>query len=368
MLRASDLSSADGLRGFALGDIAAAELFDDQAQHAMASRWVQLARDHGALTALPIALNQQSTFEEEAGRFDAARSCYAEAFEISAATGNPGVLGTEGVSELHQLAWRGREADARRAAAAIGREVIDTGRGAQSIWVEYCLVVLELGLGNYQAALRSALSVYEDDGPHFGTHVLPDLVEAATRCGQAGPAEAALGRLAERAIASGTPLALGLLARSQALLAADNDAESLYQEAIGHLEQCRARSQLARASLVYGEWLRRQRRRRDARGQLRTAHEMLASMGAGAFAERARIELLATGERARQRTAEVQDELTPQEAQIARLVSEGESNRHIAAQLFLSPSTVDYHLRKVFRKSGVTSRTQLARVMAADHP
>jgi len=198
--------------------------------------------------------------------------------------------------------------------------------------------------------------------------VLPDLVEAAARCGEAGLAEAGLGRLSERAVACGTPLALGLLARSKALLAGDDDAEHLYAEAIAHLQQSRARPQLARAYLVYGEWLRRQQRRRDARGQLRTAHEMFTAMGAEAFAERARIELLATGERARQRTAQAAEELTPQEAQIARLVSQGESNRDIAAQLFLSPSTVEYHLRKVFRKTGVTSRTQLARAMAADRP
>jgi DNA-binding CsgD family transcriptional regulator len=225
--------------------------------------------------------------------------------------------------------------------------------------------VLELGLRNYQAALNCTLVVYDDDAPLYGAVVLPDLVEAATRCDEAGPAEAALGRLAERAVASGTPLALGLLARSRALLADDAGAEPRYQEAIGYLKACRTAPQLARAHLVYGAWLRRQRRRRDAREQLRTAHDMFESMGAEAFAERARMELLATGERARQRRAQTQDDLTPQERQIARLVSEGGSNRDIAAQLFLSPSTVDYHLRKVFRKTGVTSGTQLARAMAA---
>ena len=365
MLRAGDLSPQEGLRLSWLGCFAAAELFDDQAQHAIASRWVQLARDYGALTALPVALNAQSSFAEVAeGRFDVAAACFTEASEISAATGNPGVFGTAGVSEAFELAWRGRETDARRVAAAVAGEAAGAGRGGQNNWVQLGLAVLELGLGNYQAALQCVLGVYDDDAPFTGTHVLPDLVEAATRCGQTGIAEAALGRLAERAAAAGTPLALGLLARSRALLAGDADAEPFYAEAIGHLGQCRAVPQLARAHLVYGEWLRRQRRRRDAREQLRTAHEMFTAMGAGAFAERARIELLATGERARQRTAETETELTPQEAQIARLVSQGHSNRDIAAQLFLSPSTVDYHLRKVYRKTGVTSRTQLARTMA----
>ena len=373
-LRARDLSPQEGLRRLHLGCPAAADLFDDQAQHALAIRWVQLARDLGALTALPVALNNQSIFAEvPAGRFDAARACFAEAFEISAATGNPGIVGTAGFAELFELAWRGRETDARRIAAAVTREATDAGRGTQIIFAQYSLAVLELGLGNYQAAVQCALSVFQDDHPFLGTHVLPDLVEAAVRCGETGLADAALGRLAERAAAAGvaaagTPLALGLLARSRALLTSDDNAEPLYAEAIGHLGQCRSVPQLTRAHLVYGEWLRRQRRRSDARGQLRTAHDMFTAMGAGAFAERARIELLATGERARQRTAGTEHVLTAQEAQIARLVSEGGSNRDIAAQLFLSPSTVDYHLRKVFRKTGVASRTQLARTMAADRP
>ena len=366
LLRADDLSPQESLRGLGLGCIAAADLFDDQAQHALAVRWVQLARDQGALTALPLALTIQGAFAEvAAGRFDAARACFAERSEILAATGNPGVAGTACTAEAYELAWRGRETDARRVAAAAAREATSAGRGAQSVLAQHCLAVLELGLGNYRAALQNVLGVCDDDAP-LSALALPDLVEAATRCGETGVAEAALGRLAERALAADTPLALGLLARSRALHAADADAEPLYQEAIEYLGKCQAAPQLARAHLVHGEWLRRQRRRRDAREELRTAHDMFESMGAEAFAERARAELLATGEHARKRVAETENELTPQEAQIARLVSQGDSNRDIAAQLFLSPSTVDYHLRKVYRKTGVASRTQLARTMAAD--
>jgi len=156
---------------------------------------------------------------------------------------------------------------------------------------------------------------------------------------------------------------VGLLARSQALLAADAEAASLYEESIDHLGRSSAKPELARSHLLFGEWLRRQGRRRDARDQLRTAHDMLASMGIEAFAERARVELLATGEHARKRTVETQVELTPQERRIARLVRDGARNQEIAAQLFISPSTVQYHLVKVFRKLDVTSRTQLARIL-----
>jgi DNA-binding CsgD family transcriptional regulator len=168
--------------------------------------------------------------------------------------------------------------------------------------------------------------------------------------------------------AAGAPWGLGLLARSRALLAHGTDAEPLYQEAIAVLEGTRTRLDLARTRLLYGEWLRRQRRRREARGRLRTAYDMLAHMGAEAFAEHARIELHATGERPRKRSPGTADELTPQEAQIARLVSAGGTNRDIAAQLFISPATVEYHLRKAFRKLGVTSRTKLARAISDRGP
>jgi DNA-binding CsgD family transcriptional regulator len=225
------------------------------------------------------------------------------------------------------------------------------------------MVILELGLGRYEAALGSASKVYRDDPPYLGTHVLPDLVEAAIRAGKPSTARSALERLADRALASGTALAAGLLARSQALLATSTGAESLYQEAIEHLRKAAETAQVARAHLLYGEWLRRQRRRRDAREQLRTARDMFDAMGFAAFAQRSRGELLATGERASRRTGEATERLTPQEMQVARLVAEGCSNRQVAAQLFISPNTVEYHLQKVFRKVGVSSRTQLARTL-----
>jgi DNA-binding CsgD family transcriptional regulator len=186
-------------------------------------------------------------------------------------------------------------------------------------------------------------------------------VEAAVRAGRRELAERALHRLADRAPATGTSLATGLLARSRALIAAPDDARPEYEAALQLLARTRNAPQLARAHLLFGEWLRRQRRRREAREQLRTAHEMFEAMGLARFAERAGAELRATGERARKRDIGTPEELTPQESHIAALVSNGEANRDVAAQLFISPSTVEYHLRKVFRKLGVSSRTQLAR-------
>jgi DNA-binding CsgD family transcriptional regulator len=184
-------------------------------------------------------------------------------------------------------------------------------------------------------------------------------------CGDTDAPQAALGRLSESARASRTPWALGLLARSSALLARDEDAEALYQDALDHLGRSGVATELARAHLLYGEWLRRQRRRRDARLQLRVAHDMLQAMGAAGFAHRASVELLATGEHARTRVIETRDQLTPQEQQVARLAADGESNAEIAAQLFISPHTVAYHLRKVFGKLSMSSRNQLAGAMGA---
>jgi DNA-binding CsgD family transcriptional regulator len=190
--------------------------------------------------------------------------------------------------------------------------------------------------------------------------MLPNLVEAAVRAGDPGTARAALARLGERAGASGTPWALGVLARSRALLADDAEAESLYRQAARHLAGTSLATERARTDLLYGEWLRRQKRRTEARSALRSAHDAFADMGAAAFAERARTELLATGQRARPRTAAADSSLTPQEARVAALAAQGATNAEIATRLFITTSTVEYHLNKIFRKLNITSRRHLA--------
>ena len=220
--------------------------------------------------------------------------------------------------------------------------------------------VLYNGLGRYDAAMAAALRVTDRAELVPVNWVLPELIEAASRAGAQDLTAATNRNLTDRSKASGTDWALGIAARSHALLADDEHAEELYAEAIERLARTRVAVDLARAHLLYGEWLRRQHRRVDARKQLRTAHEMFTDFGMAAFAERARIELRATGERLRERTAETLDQLTPQESQVSRLAAQGSTNREIAAQLFISPSTVEYHLRMAFRKLDVKSRTQLA--------
>ena len=329
---------------------------------------MQLARDQGALTALPVALTNQSTFAEVvAGRFDAARACFAEASEISAATGNPGVVGTAGVAEVYELAWRGRETDARRVAAAVAREATERRpRCTERHGAQYCLAVLELGLGNYQAALQCALGVYEDDAPLSGTHVLPNLVEAAARCGETGwPRPRSGGSPSGRSRPA--PRWRSGCSPGPGRCSPPTPTPSPYTRRPSSTWGSAGR----RPSSPAPTWCTANGCAASAAAATRASScaprtRCSTSMGAEAFAERARAELLATGEHARKRDAETENELTPQEAQIARLVSQGDSNRDIAAQLFLSPSTVDYHLRKVYRKTGVASRTQLARTMAAD--
>jgi DNA-binding CsgD family transcriptional regulator len=226
--------------------------------------------------------------------------------------------------------------------------------------------VLYNGLGRYEEALAAARQAREHKHVHLSMWALPELIEAAARTGNPRIAGDALDRLTGATRAAGTNFGLGLEARSRALLSEAEAAEGSYCEAIDRLSRARRRPSLARAHLLYGEWLRRQRRRRDARDQLRTAFSMFDAMGMEAFARRARTELRATGERARPRSPEAPEVLTPQEEQIARLVTEHLSNREIAARLFISAGTVEYHLRKIFRKLGVSSRTQLARTFRDD--
>jgi DNA-binding CsgD family transcriptional regulator len=225
--------------------------------------------------------------------------------------------------------------------------------------------VLCNGLGRYEEALAAAQQASEDSPADlFGTWAVAELIEAAARSGAPERAAGALRRLSAAARASGSDWALGLEARSRALVSEGETAEALYREAIDRLGRTRVRMELGRAYLVYGEWLRRAHRRIDAREQLRTAHQMFAAMGAGAFAERAARELGATGERVRKRTTGTPAQLTAREAQIARLASDGLTNPEIAAQLFMSPRTVEYHLRKVFIKLAISSRNQLLGALA----
>jgi len=262
---------------------------------------------------------------------------------------------------LALAAFRGREPDASRLIRETTEDFVARGEGMGLTLAQWATAYLHNGLARYDIALAAAEQAAED--PHelwFSPWTMVELIEAATRSGQNDRAASALEVLSETTKASGTPWAQGIEARSRALLAEGEAAETLYRDAIQRLRPTRLRVDLARTHLLYGEWLRRERRRIDARAELRTAHQLFSDFGMEAFAERARVELEATGERARKRTVDSLGELTPQEAQISRLAAQGSTNREIAGQLFISPSTVEYHLRKVFRKLGVKSRTQLA--------
>jgi DNA-binding CsgD family transcriptional regulator len=354
--RGDELSSEDGIRWLWLACRTAMDLWDDESWFVLSVRQVQLARDAGALTVLPLALNLRAGIHLFAGEFAAAQTLSEEAHAVSEAIANPEVPH----ARLFLAAWRGQEAETSRLTAAGDRDATARGEGRTIGVGKYVTAVLYNGLARYEDALTAAQEVteYPQDLTFF-TWGLVELIEAATRCGEADLAAAGLRRLSELTRTSGTDWALGVEARSRALLGDGEAAEPLYRQAIEALERTRVRVELARAQLLYGEWLRRELRRLDAREQLRTAHSQFTEFGMEAFAERARVELKATGEHARRRTVETRDDLTPQEAQISRLAANGATNQEIAAQLFISPSTVDYHLRKAFRKLGVKSRHQL---------
>jgi ATP/maltotriose-dependent transcriptional regulator MalT len=263
-------------------------------------------------------------------------------------------------------AWQGQEAQASELIEATARAATARGLGRMVSYANYASSVLYNGLGRHDAACNPAWRAFERDELGYGPYVVPELAEAASRTGDVALVRAALRWLSECTRAAPTEWALGIQARVRALLSEGEAAERHYRESIARLGRTRVRVQLARAHLLYGEWLRRQRRRLDARAQLRTAHEMLEAMGIEGFAERARRELQATGETARKRTVETREELTAQEAVIARLAREGLSNPEIGSRLFISERTVQSHLGKVFAKLAISSRGQLDQVLASD--
>jgi DNA-binding CsgD family transcriptional regulator len=336
------------------------DLWDDDAFHALATGAVRLARDIGALALVPVALVYRSGAHMFAGEFAEASRLIQEADAIAVATGNAPLM----YARILLDAWRGVEVEAMKLITAGLEGATPEGEGRVPALAGYAAAILNNGLGRYEAAMDNAKRGSDEGDFGYSGASLPELVEAATRCGQPEVAAAALHRLEEHARAAGTDWALGVLARSRALTGVGEDADAFYREAIERLERTLIRVELARAHLLYGEWLRREHRRVDAREQLRTAHEMFSRFGAEAFAERARRELTATGEKVRRLTVETRDVLTPQEAQVARLAQDGRTNPEIGAELFISPRTVEYHLHKVFTKLDINSRKELRAALA----
>ncbi|MFV2142783.1 ATP-binding protein [Isoptericola sp. G70] len=353
--RAGRARGDDDRRWLSHASRTASVLFDDTSLHALATRHVRLARDAGALVTLPAALLFQSVAMTVSGELERAGELAAEQSAIAAATGAVPLPD----AQLVLAAWRGRPDETVEIYTTVTQDAAERERGTEVSLAQYALAVLHNGLGDYTAAQEAAARACESDALNPSNLALPELIEAACRAGRPEQALEAADELGSRARASGTPWALGLAARSRGLITSGPGAEEHYLESIGQLGRSTMTGHLARTHLVYGEWLRREGRRLDAREQLRTAHELLADMGAEAFAERAARELRATGEHARKRNPRPTDALTAQELHVARLVATGATSREAGAQLFLSPRTIEAHLRNIFRKLGVTSRRQL---------
>jgi len=357
--RSDDVGTADELRWFWLAGRIAGFIWDYDAWDSLTSRQVRSAREVGALAELPLALVTRVGVHLFAGELRAAESLVAESNALAVVTDSR-LFPPYGL--LAVAASRGREDEFTRLVRTSIADFNVRGEGMGLTMAHWLTALLYNSLARYDDAFAAAAEASVD--PHelwFSTSALVELIEAASRSGRNEKAADALALLSDSTRASGTPWALAVEARSRALLQHGPAAETLYRQAVELLRPTRLRLDLARSHLVYGEWLRRERRRVDARNELRLAHEMFTEFGMEAFAERARVELEATGEHARKRTADTLDALTPQEAQVSRLAAQGNTNREIAAQLFISPSTVEYHLRKAFRKLEVTSRVQLAR-------
>ena len=339
---------------------ASSALWDLEGYRATTTRQLQLALDAGALAEVPIHLSALGLLSSWTGDFPAAAAHIAEADSVATATGSP----IAPYTLLRLRALQGTEVETSTAIATAVEQAAASGQGMAAAWAHWAAAVLYNGLARYEEAVTAARQAASYTVlPWPAVWALPELVEASARAGEAGLARDALERLAEATQPCGTDFPLGIEARCRALLSVGEAAERLYQEAIERLSRTRLRPELARGHLLYGEWLRRENRRVDARAQLRAAHDQFTSIGMQAFAERARKELLATGETVRKRTVETRDDLTAQERQIAQMACEGLSNPEIGARLFLSPRTVEWHLRKVFTKLGIRSRHELANAL-----
>jgi DNA-binding CsgD family transcriptional regulator len=359
--RGDELSREEGLRWLWVACHAAGLLWDYDSWDVLSARLVKLGREIGALSALPIGLSTRAGVHLLAGELSQATGMVEEVAAVTEVTGTS--IGPYGALALD--AFRGRQSDTSELIEVATKEVVGRGEGEALTFIQWATAVLYNGLGHYEEALAASQLAGEDSrAVWFSTWGLVELIEAATRSGKPERAAEALERFVERVseTTSGdrTDWAFGVESRSRALLSAGEAAETLHRQAIEALGRTRLRVEVARAHLLYGEWLRRERRRLEARKELRTAHELFTEFGMEAFAERARVELEATGEHARKRTVETLYELTSQESQVCRLAAGGATNQQIAAQLFISTSTVEYHLAKAFRKLGVKSRTQLA--------
>jgi DNA-binding CsgD family transcriptional regulator len=356
----SRMPDEDVLRWGLQASMASTIIWDSDAKSAICERQLDVVRSAGALAELPAFLQTLALDKAANGDLTAARILIAESHNVAAATGS----GLPAFADLRLFALQGRQADASALIAATIERAAELGQGFAVSNAHWAACVLYNGLARYQDAAAAAREVTSKDVHLYpAIWALPELVEAASRLGEMDMAREAVDRLEEITQLAGTDWALGIQARSRALVSEGTAADGLYQAAIERFARTRLRPELARAHLLYGEWLRRESQGAAAREQLRTAHEMFDGMGMEAFADRARRELARTGEKVDRRSPEVHNELTAQEQQIAELARDGNSNREIAASLYLSSRTVEWHLRKVFAKLGIKSRHQLPTVL-----